>query len=339
MAQRDPSIISQVQGVLNEEAQALERLTTTIPEQASAMEAVCNLIHDRCGGDASGRLILTGIGKAGLIAQKIAATFASTGTPGFFVHPSEARHGDLGMIRNHDVVLAFSNSGSSEEVLAIIPSLRRIGVTLVAVCGQVDSPLAELCDHVISIGKVTEACPLNLAPSTSTTLMLALGDALALAVLGMREFGPENYGRFHPGGALGRRLMTCGEAMRIGDRVATAGPTEEVSKVMQAIGRARSGSAVIIDDQEKVLGIFTDGDLRRALSDAQNPGEILNDPVEKWASMPCRCIGSTDLLEQAMHLCAEHHFEDLPVVSADGLLLGLLDLQDLVHRGFEVQTR
>ena len=212
--------LASVIDVLRTEGNAILAMAETMPEQAAALLAVCDLIRTTCGDGQPGRLVVTGVGQAGLIGRKLGATCASTGTPALWLHPAEARHGDLGMVQAADVVLAISNSGSSEEVIALVPSVRLIGCTLIALVGPATSPLARLADHVLAIGAVVEACPLGLAPSTSTTTLLALGDALALTIQRQRAFTPEQYARYHPGGALGRKLMTCSEAMRAGERVA-----------------------------------------------------------------------------------------------------------------------
>ncbi len=324
-------ILASVQSVLRTEAEALAALPGLCEAQRPAVERACELIR-AC----QGRLVVTGIGKAGHIGTKLSATFASTGTPSFVLHPAEARHGDLGMVQESDLVLALSNSGSSEEIVALLPSLARIGTPVIAIVGRTDSPLAAHAIVALSIGQVVEACPLGLAPSTSTTAMLALGDAIALTVQRMRAFTPEQYARFHPGGALGRKLMTCTEAMRTGERVATVAPDTAIVACMRAIGKARAGSVVLIDGDRRLLGICTDGDLRRALSTSPDPAALLNGPVSAVATMPCRHIRADELLQTALHLCAAKKINELPVVDADGRLAGLLDLQDLVDRGFEV---
>lgn len=334
-------ILDSIQAVLRTEAQALTALVGLAAEQAPALTAACELIRNRTGGQADGtmapgRLVVTGMGKAGHIGTKLAATFASTGTPSFVLHPAEARHGDLGMVQEHDVVLALSNSGSSEEIVALLPSLTLIGATLVALVGRTDSPLGRHATVALSIGRVVEACPLGLAPSTSTTAMLALGDALALTVQRLRRFTPEQYARFHPGGALGRKLMTCAEAMRTGDRVAAVAPETPLVECLRAIGRARAGSVVLVDANRRLVGICTDGDLRRALAAADDPAAILRGPVRAVATVPCKHVRSDELLQAALHLCAAKKINELPVVGSDGTLAGLLDLQDLVDRGFEV---
>ncbi len=328
--------LAHVQEVLRSEGGAVLRLIDELVVQATMVERACDLIRTACGDGAPGRLVVTGIGKAGHIGRKLAATFASTGTPSLFLHPAEARHGDLGMIQASDVVLALSNSGSSEEVVALLPSLRHIGCRLVALVGVADSPLARHADLVLCIGRVVEACPLGLAPSTSTTALLALGDALARTVHRQRHLTPEQYARFHPGGALGRKLMTCREAMRSGERVPAVAADTSVLDCLRAITSARAGSVVIVDGDRRLAGIFTDGDLRRVLTRAADPAAVLAGPVRAVATMPCRSIRQGELLQSALRLCAEKKINELPVVDDDGRLTGLLDLQDLVDRGFEV---
>jgi arabinose-5-phosphate isomerase len=326
--------VSSVQAVLRQEGQAVLRVAELAAEQAGAVRAAVDAIASRTGDGRPGRLVATGVGKAGLIGRKLAATFASTGTPALFLHPAEARHGDLGMVQASDVVLALSNSGASEEVLALLPSLKLVGCPVIALVGRTDSPLARHAEVVLSIGAVVEACPLGLAPSTSTTAMLALGDALALTVQRRRRFSPEQYARFHPGGALGRKLMTCREAMRTGERVAAVGPDTAISDCLHAITRARAGSVVLVDADRRLLGIFTDGDLRRTLASAADPGAVLRDGVRRHATAPCRAVRSDELLQSALHLCSEKKINELPVVDEQGRLVGLLDIQDLTDRGY-----
>jgi len=334
-ASDDAGILASITTVLRSEADALAALAALAGSQAAALTGTCRLIRERCTG-APGRLVVSGIGKAGLIARKVAATFASTGTPALFLHPAEARHGDLGVVQEHDVALVFSHSGASEEVVALLPSLKRIGVALIAVVGRTDSPLARHSEHVLSIGAITEACPLGLAPSTSTTAMLALGDALALTVQRLRAFTPEQYALFHPGGALGRKLMTCAEAMRAGDRVAVVSERTPVHAAMDAITRARAGSALLVDDDGRLLGIFTDGDLRRAIARTHDLAALLAAPVRTHATAPCLSVIAGDLLQTALHLCAQRKIGELPVLDGERRPLGMLDLKDLVQRGFEV---
>lgn len=330
-------ILASIVDTLRTEATAVARLADEAAAQACTLEAVCELIRSTCGEGLPGRLVVTGVGKAGIIGRKLAATFASTGTPALFLHPAEARHGDLGMVAAGDVVLALSNSGSSEEVVALLPSLAHIGCPLIALVGRTDSPLARHAAHVLSIGRVVEACPLGLAPSTSTTALLALGDAIALAVQRRRRLTPQQYARFHPGGALGRKLMTCAEAMRSGERVPAVGPDTSVLDCLRAITAARAGSVVLVDASSRLLGIFTDGDLRRVLAHAGDPASVLASPVRAHATCPCRSVAADELLQTALRLCADKHINELPVVDGEGRLAGLLDLQDLVDRGFEIR--
>jgi arabinose-5-phosphate isomerase len=331
-ATTDP--VTAIARILRIEGEAVTRLAESAADQAEALRRACALLLERCGDGRPGRLVVTGVGKAGLIGRKVAATFASTGTPSLFLHPAEARHGDLGMVQAADVVLAFSNSGSSEEIVALLPSLSHIGAPVIALVGESDSPLGRHAAVTLSIGRVVEACPLGLAPSTSTTAMLALGDALALAVLELRRFTPEQYARFHPGGALGRKLMTCAEAMRSGARLPVAAPGTVVVDALRAITQARAGSVVLVDGAGRLRGIFTDGDLRRQLASARDPAEIMRSPVERLATIPCRSVRAGELVQAALRLCAEKKINELPVVDDQGLLVGLLDVQDLVDRGF-----
>lgn len=329
-------ILAHVTTVLTTEAAAIARLAEGAASQQAALEAACTLIRTRCGNGQPGRLVVTGIGKAGHIARKLAATFASTGTPSFFMHPAEGRHGDLGMVQPHDVVLALSNSGSSEEVLALLPTFKLIGCPLIALVGQTQSPLARHAEIMLSIGAVVEACPLGLAPSTSTTVLLALGDALALTVQKLRKFTPEQYSRYHPGGALGRKLMTCAEAMRTATRAPHVTADTPVVAALRAITTARAGSVALVDSDHRLIGIFTDGDLRRAISSSADIATVLHGPVNAVATMPCRSVRGSDLLQTALHLCSEKKLNELPVTDHDDRLIGLLDVQDLVDRGFEI---
>ncbi len=328
--------IERIAAVLAAEAEAVRGLVALARTQQEPLERACALIIERCGDGRPGRLVATGVGKAGIIAQKLSSTFASTGTPSFFLHPTEARHGDLGMLTADDVVLALSNSGASEELVALLPSLAHAGVELIALVGKLASPLAERARIAISIGEVIEACPLGLAPSASTTAMLALGDALALTVQGMRDFTKEQYARFHPGGALGRQLMTCKEAMRTLERVAAVDPESSILACMRAIGEARSGSAVLVGPNCTLIGIFTDGDLRRLLAREGDLAAALRASVRTHATCPCLSVRDDELLYAALRICGERKINELPVVDARGALVGLLHLQDLVQRGFTV---
>lgn len=275
----------------------------------------------------SGRVVVMGMGKSGHIGRKIAATLASTGTPAMFVHPAEASHGDLGMIKPADLVLAISNSGESEELTAILPVLKRMGTPLIAMTGKVESTLARHAEVFLDCGVEKEACPLNLAPTASTTAQLALGDALAVALLDARGFKAEDFARSHPGGALGRKLLThVSDVMRSGDAVPRVAPQASFSELMREMSVKGLGATAIVDDQGKVLGIFTDGDLRRLVekgidlraTTAQQvmhpkPSTIARDAlaVEAAELMEHRCITSVLVLDEAGQLCGALNSNDL----------------------------
>jgi arabinose-5-phosphate isomerase len=278
-----------------------------------------------------GMVIVTGMGKAGLVGTKVSATFASTGTPSIALHPTEAMHGDMGRIRRDDVVLALSNSGETDELLALLPHVRRIGASIIAMTGERDSALARQADAVLDIGRVDEACPLGLAPTASTSAMLALGDALAMVVLRERGFSREDYARFHPSGSLGRRLMSVGEVMRQGAELPLAPlgtPVAEVLHTMTAT-KGRPGAALIVDEAGILRGIFTDGDLRRLL-EVDNGGR-LDRPVDETMGRDPKSISPDALVDEAERLLREHQVDQIPVVDEDGRPVGLLDIQDLLH--------
>ena len=250
-------ILSDARDLLANEARALDRLAETLDN--GFLQAVRHLLA------CEGRVVCTGIGKAGIIARKIGATLASTGTPADFLHPAEAIHGDLGRVTSRDVVLALSNSGTTEELLKLVGPVRSIGATVVAITSATDSPLAQHADVVLAYGQVAEACPLGLAPTTSTTVMLALGDALAMAVLTERDFSTEKFARFHPGGNLGRSLMLVTEVMRSDDRLPVVGTDADIAQAVDAMTstKGRPGAVIVVDDSGGFAGFYTDGDLRR----------------------------------------------------------------------------
>lgn len=275
----------------------------------------------------SGRIVVMGMGKSGHVGRKIAATLSSTGTPAMFVHPAEASHGDLGMIKPMDLVLAISNSGESEELTAILPVLKRMGAPLVAMSGQGSSTLARHADVFLDCSVEKEACPLNLAPTASTTAQLAMGDALAVALLDARGFKAEDFARSHPGGALGRKLLTLvSDVMRAGDQIPLVGMNASLSDIMREMGAKGLGATAVVDVDLKVMGIFTDGDLRRLVekgSDLRsllahqvmhpNPSTILGDAlaVEAAELMELRRITSVLVVDSAGKLCGALNSNDL----------------------------
>ena len=275
----------------------------------------------------SGRLVVTGMGKAGLIGQKVAATFASTGTPALFMHPAEAVHGDLGMVTAQDVVLAVSNSGETEELLRLLPTLKHIRCQLIALTASSDSALGRQADVVLEIGCIEEPCPLRMAPSASTMAMLAMGDALALAVLKARGFTQEDYAKLHPAGALGRKLLKAEEAMRKDERMVKVGPDVTVAQALALMARPpRNGAAVIVDGAGRLRGVFTHGDFARLVLKS---AEQIHDPVGAHMTSPCKFVRGRALVEEAQRLMHECRINALPVVDDDMLVLGLLDIQDL----------
>jgi arabinose-5-phosphate isomerase len=274
-----------------------------------------------------GRVIVSGIGKSGHIGRKIASTLASTGTPAYFVHPAEASHGDLGMITRDDVLIALSNSGESAELLTIVPSIKRQGAKLIAMTGNPDSSLAREADAHLDARVAQEACPLNLAPTASTTAALALGDALAVALLDARGFGAEDFARSHPGGTLGRRLLTrVRDVMRAGDAVPAISPEASVADAILEISRGGIGMTVVITPARQVVGIFTDGDLRRAF--AKNL-DLRTLAVADIMGRQPRSIGPDRLAVEAVEIMEQHKVNQLPVVDDQGALIGALNMHDL----------
>jgi len=276
-----------------------------------------------------GRVVVMGIGKSGHVARKIAATLASTGTPAMFVHPAEASHGDLGMIKPVDLVLALSNSGEVDEVTSLLPVIKRLGAHLVAITGNPHSTLASHADIVLDSGVEREACPLQLAPTASTTAQLALGDALAVALLDARGFRSEDFARSHPGGALGRKLLThLGDVMRTGDAVPRVGPETSFSDLMREMSAKGLGASAVADEQGRVLGIFTDGDLRRLIE----KGMDLRGLTAREVMHPSpRTIRDDVLAVEAAELMEQHRITSVLVVDGEGRLCGAVNSNDLMR--------
>ena len=306
---------------LDIEAAALQGLKTRLDERfVRAVEMMLQV---------KGRVVVTGMGKSGHIGRKIAATLASTGTPAMFVHPAEASHGDLGMIKVVDVVLAISNSGESDELVAILPVLKRQGVPLIAMTGGLQSSLARHADVVLDSSVEKEACPLNLAPTASTTAQLALGDALAVALLDARGFKPEDFARSHPGGSLGRRLLThVSDVMRKGDQVPHVSANASFSELMREMSHKGLGASAIVDEQRHILGIFTDGDLRRLIEKGVDLRALLAKDV--MHANP-RTVNEDALAVEAAELMEQFKITSVLVVNAQGLLSGALNSNDLMR--------
>ncbi|MDR2787270.1 MAG: KpsF/GutQ family sugar-phosphate isomerase [Candidatus Accumulibacter sp.] len=274
-----------------------------------------------------GRVIVSGIGKSGHVGRKLAATLASTGTPAFFVHPAEASHGDLGMITAEDVVIGISNSGESAELLNIVPAIKRRGARLIAMTGNAQSTLSRDADAHLDAGVAQEACPLNLAPTASTTAALALGDALAVALLDARGFGAEDFARSHPGGALGRRLLTrARDAMRDGEAIPAVAPEASIAEAVREITRGTIGMTIVVSPERKVLGIFTDGDLRRAVL---RHADLRRLSVADVMTRNPRVMGPEQLAAEAVEMMERHKINQIPVVDGEGRLVGALNMHDL----------
>ena len=281
----------------------------------------------------AGQVILTGMGKAGLVARKISATLASTGTPSIFLHPGEALHGDLGRMQRGDVVIALSNSGATEEIIRLMDHIKARGARLIALTGCTDSPLARYADVTICYGQVEEACPMGLAPTVSTSCMLALGDALALTVMDMRRFKPEDFAVFHPAGEIGRKLLKVEQAMlfRRGEGLSLA---EDSLTIGEALAKAetsqrRSGAMLLVDRDGRLSGILTDGDLRRLLVH-RGAADILSGPVSRYMTRNPKCVSLGELASKALAIMNEHRLDELPVVDESGRPVGIIDVQDLL---------
>jgi len=278
-----------------------------------------------------GRVIVTGMGKPGFIAQKVSATLSSTGTPSLYLHPAEALHGDLGRVTKEDVIIAFSNSGETEEVIRLLPIIKKIGAGLIAITGNKKSTLALNSNFTIDSSVRAEACPMGLAPTTSTTAMLALGDAIAVALLEKKNFKAKDFALFHPGGALGKQLLLKVEdIMRVKSKTPVVKKDEKVKDVLLKITKMRAGNACIVDGKGKLLGIFTDGDLRRHLDRGT---DIMTCKVRELMTSGPYTITPDKLAAEAFKILRDRKIDEIPVVDKKGKLVGVLDVQDLLNTG------
>jgi len=316
-------IVARGRAVLTTEAEAINAL---LPRLGTEFATACQFILD-----CKGRLIVSGMGKSGHIGNKLAATFASTGTPAFFVHPGEASHGDIGMLTAQDVVLAISYSGETDELITILPVIKRLDVPLLGMTGRTESTLARASSVVLDVSVAIEACPLNLAPTASTTASLALGDALAVAVLEARGFTEEDFARSHPGGSLGRRLLLHVEdVMHSGDALPLVTPDTLLREGLKEMTRKRLGMTTIVDEQRHLLGVFTDGDLRRTLDKQIDLHATLMGEV--MTANPKR-VAPRMLAAAAVHLMETHKITVLPVVDDNNVVVGALNVHDLFRAG------
>lgn len=315
------SSLAYARQVLTLEAQAISSLGARLGDDfLAALDAL-----ERT----KGRVVCTGIGKPGFIAQKLSATLASTGIPSHYLHPAEAAHGDLGRVAKGDVVVALSNSGSTEEVVRLLVPLKRLGIILIALTGDVDSPLARGADVVVNLGVIDEACPMGLVPTASSAALHALCDALAMTLAWRREFTESEYALYHPGGKLGRSVMKVREVMRTGEAnplIRNTATLEQVVVVMTRT-RGRPGAANVVDAKGRLVGIFTDGDLRRL---AERHELELDRRIDEVMARRPRCIGPEEFVLAAAALMRELKVDQLPVVDGDGRAVGLLDVQDVL---------
>ncbi len=309
--------------VLHTEAAAV---TALAPRLDSAFVQACQLLL-AC----TGRVVVSGMGKSGHVGNKIAATLASTGTPAFFVHPAEASHGDIGMITRDDIVLALSNSGETDELVTILPIIKRLDVPLIAMTGRADSTLGRAATVVLDVSVAAEACPLNLAPTASTTATLAMGDALAIAVLEARGFTPDDFARSHPGGRLGRKLLLHVEdVMRTGTNLPMVAPTASLRDGLLEMSRKGLGMTNIAAADGKLLGVFTDGDLRRVLDRSL---DLHKTPIQDVMTAAPKRARPRMLAAEAVHLMETYKITALPVVDDNGIVVGALNIHDLFRTG------
>ena len=318
----DESLVELGRQALNVE---IDGLRAQVPRLGTDFARACRICLN-----CRGRIVVTGMGKSGHIGGKIAATLASTGTPAFFVHPGEASHGDVGMITREDAVLALSNSGETAEILTIVPVIKRLGVPLIAFTGNSDSALARIATVHLDIRVPAEACPLNLAPTASTTAALAVGDALAVALLKARGFTEQDFVRSHPAGALGRRLLYVKDVMRTGKQVPTVRADTTLAEGLQEVTSKGLGMTAIVDDSMRVLGVFTDGDLRRALDRA---ADLRATRIDQVMTLGPKSVLPSTLAAEAVHLMETHRITSLIVLDDKGKLVGVLHVHDLLRAG------
>ena len=320
----DESIAQFARQVIQTEAAAVAALESSIDAH---FERAVRLILD-----CTGSVLTSGIGKSGIIARKLSASFSSTGTPSHFLNPAEAVHGDIGSLRGGDIVVVLSDSGETDEILRMLSLIKKLGHPVIAVTSNRSSTLAQLSAITVGYGKVKEACPLGLAPSASTTALLALGDALFLTVMKMRHFTADEFSRYHPAGNLGRKFVKVSEAMtfRQGKNLPVASERLTVGQVLHEVSliKRRSGAVILVDDAGKISGIFSDADLRRLLTD--NDGSALDTPIQQVMTHRPKTILADALASDALAILHHHRLDELPVVDADDRPVGLIDVQDLV---------
>lgn len=296
--------------------------------RAKLSESFAELVQ-RCSDtiDRGGKLVITGVGKSGYIGKKMAATLSSVGNPSVFMHPVEARHGDLGLLQKDDLLIAISYSGETEELLAVLPPAKRLGVPLIAIAASKESSLGKMSDFTFEMPVPREACPFNLAPTTSTTALLVLGDALAMVLLDQRGFTKSDYGRRHPGGAIGRMVtMSARDVMRKPENSALVKADAIVRETLYEMSRARSGAAIVVDDDNRLLGIFTDGDFRRRAADDD---DVLKRKMSEVMTANPVTVKADSMVAEVVKIVESRRIDDLVVIDNDGKVAGFIDIQDL----------
>ncbi len=321
------AILQQARRTLDIESRAIECVRDRL--DGAFVEAVRMLLEMR------GRAIVCGIGKSGAMGRKLAATLASTGTPAYFMHAAEAVHGDLGMLSSEDIAVLITNSGETDEIVRILPLIKRRGAGTIAICGRRESTVGRAVDVLLDASVEREACPLNLAPTSSAVAELALGDALAMALMAARGFSAEDFGQTHPGGALGRRvLLTVDDVMHGDGDNPTVPPDATVEEALLAMTNAAvRGAVTIVDDDGKLLGLFTDGDFRRVVQRERNRDALMERPIREVMTTEPTVVRSGTLAIDALNLMDEREFDNVPVIDAEGRAVGMLDIQDLMKAG------
>ena len=316
------NIVRRAHEVFNTEIEGIKAVQSKLDDAFVELVERCSNTIDR-----GGKLVITGVGKSGYIGKKMAATLSSVGNPSVFMHPVEARHGDLGLLQKEDLLIAISYSGETEELLAVLPPAKRLGVPLIAIAASANSSLGKMSDFTLEMPIPKEACPFNLAPTTSTTALLVLGDALAMVLLDQRGFTKSDYGRRHPGGAIGRMVtMTAGDIMRDLEHIAVVSPERTVRETIYAMSHARCGSAVITGEKGELLGIFTDGDFRRG---AEKDPDVLKRIIGDIMTPSPVAVQKDMLVAEVLKILEKRHIDDIIVVGPDNIVLGCIDVQDL----------
>lgn len=318
------SIIAIAKKVLKTEAEAVRSLTAKLNRD---FEKAVDMIHE-----IKGRVVVTGMGKSGLVGKKIAATLASTGTPAFFLHPAEASHGDLGMVTERDIIIAISNSGETEELLGLIPFLKRFRVKLISMTGNINSTLAKVSDIALDIAVREEACPMGVVPTASTTAAMAMGDALAVCLLTRKGLNEEAFARFHPGGSIGKKFfIKVSDLMHTGDRLPLISKDTPMSRAVIEMSSKRLGHAVVVDGERNIAGVLTDGDVRRGLE--RWGGRLFDLPAEKVMTKTPKVISQDELAAKALSIMESFSITALVVPDEEGKPIGIIHLHDILKQG------